>query len=907
MLIRITGGNDGIAEYLVSGQKHDREMSRDELDERVVLDGDLDLTDTIIKGMDKEGERYLHITLAFKEDVLTNETLKDITGDFKAFSMTAYDADEFNFYAEAHLPKIKSYTNRQTGELVERKPHIHIVIPEKNLLTGQNLNPFGKVDQQTKFLEAFQEHVNAKYGLASPKDNRRIKFTSESEIISRYKGDLFQGNAKALKERILSDVLDRQIGDYDSFKALLAEHGATRTRNAGKENEYQNVKLADQAKGINLKEYVFSREFIEKPEADKRLFLADEGRKQYDSQQVPRVTAPELTTRLKEWHEVRAPELKYINSGNRKLYADYRNAVSDDKKAILADRATAFYSKHRENMNERERTNRGRYNGSNGVDGHATTRDNTGSRFASWRTRGLVPGGGLPGKPNIGRVGRKPPPQNKNRLRSLSELGVVRLDSGSEVLLPGDVPNHLEQQGDKRDNGLRRDVLRARVGEFTGHEVSQAEPQPRDTRSADNVTGQLAAEQRERMIEAKAATLSEFTQIKRELDAGRLLAHLSKTHGVIPEKYQVTKGKDGGDRIKAGSRNLNVSDFLTQEVRLSFSEAAPILRKVYADQVGREVIEARAAPRRELWEAFRAAQPDQAKLKAKEWEAQRQGERERRAQIRDAYQVQRRSIKSDKRKAPVERKAALSIASMKRVTEDMALRETMAIERKQLKERQSYQERYRAFLAERANTGDEAALAELRRQRGPDGMPEGANNIESSAKRSEQSKSAPIASGLAYSIDRSGNVTYYADATKSRALVIDSGKRVTVAAAKDSLAVEASLRLAVQKFGPTLKVDGSKEFQNQLIEAAFKTGLRVEFSNPDMNAELQRQRAEREDLQARGKAFIEAERRKATVSVSAPLAPTSDITKEKEPGRDNQQKASPQDQTKPRKPRGPGR
>jgi hypothetical protein len=462
----------------------------------------------------------------------------------------------------------------------------------------------------------------------------------------------------------------------------------------------------------------------------------------------------------------------------------------------------------------------------------------------------------------------------------------------------------MEQQGDKPDNGLRRDVLGARV-ELSEHEVSQAEPKPRDIRSADNVTGQLAAEQRERATEAKAATLSEFAQIKRELDAGRLLAHLSKTHGVIPERYQISKGQDGGDRIKAGSRNLNVSDFLTQEVRLSFSEAAPILRKVYADQVGHEVIEVKSAPRRELWEAFRSAQPDQAKLKAKEWEAQRQGECERRAKIRNAYQAQRRTIKSDKQKSPVERKAALSIASMKRVTEDMALREIIAIERKQLKERQSYQERYRAFLAERANNGDEAALAELRRQRGTAGTPEGANNIESSATRGERSKSAPIASDLAYSIDRGGNVTYYADATKSRALVIDSGKRVTVAAAKDSLAVEAGLRLAVQKFGPTLKVGGSKEFQNQLIEAAFKTGLRVEFSNPDMNSELQRRRAERDDLQARGKAFIEAERKKATASGLS--APALDIAKKPEPGRDKEQKVSPQHRPKPSKSTGPER
>jgi hypothetical protein len=59
-------------------------------------------------------------------------------------------------------------------------------------------------------------------------------------------------------------------------------------------------------------------------------------------------------------------------------------------------------------------------------------------------------------KPNVGRIGRVPPPQSQHRLRRLSELGVVRVGSGSEVLLPRDVPRNLEQQGAKPDNQLRR-------------------------------------------------------------------------------------------------------------------------------------------------------------------------------------------------------------------------------------------------------------------------------------------------------------------------------------------------------------------------------------------------------------------------------------------------------------------
>jgi hypothetical protein len=64
----------------------------------------------------------------------------------------------------------------------------------------------------------------------------------------------------------------------------------------------------------------------------------------------------------------------------------------------------------------------------------------------------------VPWKPDVGRPGRVPPPQSKHRLRELSELGLVRIAGGSEVLLPGDVPHHVEQQGTKPDHALRRRI-----------------------------------------------------------------------------------------------------------------------------------------------------------------------------------------------------------------------------------------------------------------------------------------------------------------------------------------------------------------------------------------------------------------------------------------------------------------
>lgn len=781
MLIRVTGGTDGIAEYLVNGQKQDREMSRDELDERVILDGDLDLTDTIIKNMDKEGERYLHITLAFKEDVLTQETLRDITDDFKAFTMTAYDTDEFNFYAEAHLPKIKSYTNCKTGELVERKPHIHIVIPEKNLLTSKNLNPFGKVDQNTKFLEAIQEHINSKYGLASPKDNRRIQFTDESEIISRYKGDLFQGNAKSLKEHILSDVLDRQIDDYDSFKALLSEYGATRTRNSGKDNEYQNVKPTDHAKGINLKDYVFSREFIEMPAAEKRSRLSAEIN-EYEDVKPPRPAKSDIAERLQEWREVRASELKYMNSGNSKAYAAYREAGPEQRRAILAERAARFYAKYR------------------GTD---------------------------------------------------------------EVA-------HDQEQGHPRP-ATARVPEQARASEPSSHE--------RDGRKTDTVISQYEAERRERADRGADSSRTEFTTIKRELDAARLLASVSRTHGVMPDKYEVTKGSDGGDRIRAGRRNLNVSDFLTKELHLPWRDAAPILQKTYAEQISRqEPQQTRNVPHRDLWDSYRREWlPQQRERKEQDWQEQHERDKQRRAELRRTYEVERRAIQNDRTVKPVERKAALSLARMGKVTRDIQLRKDIITEKETLKARYNMKpaDQYRVYLAERAGNGDADALAELRRQRNQQPAPTG-ERIEH--REGKQPEAAPILKPTAYKVDKEGNVTYYDQ--KKQAMFTDRGEAVEFSQTeRDTL--EQGLRLALAKFGPNIRLRGSEEYSNAMADVAADAGLHVEFSDKALQ---DRYSLRREATQAGRDYFAQG---KAVQSGQRPDAEQEKVTRRE--GQDHEQ------------------
>ena len=54
------------------------------------------------------------------------------------------------------------------------------------------------------------------------------------------------------------------------------------------------------------------------------------------------------------------------------------------------------------------------------------------------------------------KIGIDPPPQALNHLRGLPELGMVQLADGGAVLLPRDVPDHVDQQTAERDDPMRR-------------------------------------------------------------------------------------------------------------------------------------------------------------------------------------------------------------------------------------------------------------------------------------------------------------------------------------------------------------------------------------------------------------------------------------------------------------------
>jgi hypothetical protein len=148
-----------------------------------------------------------------------------------------------------------------------------------------------------------------------------------------------------------------------------------------------------------------------------------------------------------------------------KLAITFDDAFLERRRQELSQPTT---TQEKMNEHERARSDRGRIDrGRDGGAGLCDTGVNTdrggrtGANPIGAVRRAHVSVGGFSSKPDIGGIGRKPPPQSQNRLRGLSELGMVQLTAGGQMLLPSHVSSHMEQQRTKPDNGLRRPIFRA--------------------------------------------------------------------------------------------------------------------------------------------------------------------------------------------------------------------------------------------------------------------------------------------------------------------------------------------------------------------------------------------------------------------------------------------------------------
>ena len=203
MIVKISKGEKGVADYLKTGKKRDSKLTRDEKDDRLPLAGNLDLIEMSEKHQIKKKNKkynYYHISLSFTSEewsrLYESGNIDEFIMDFLRLTFPNHDIEELLFYAEAHLPIIKeepyiprpegALENRtlnkkhKNGEPLKREPHIHLIVSFENMKfthsvkTGGVIYTKGASKQQTKAImaksvEKFKRVVNDilsnKYGL----------------------------------------------------------------------------------------------------------------------------------------------------------------------------------------------------------------------------------------------------------------------------------------------------------------------------------------------------------------------------------------------------------------------------------------------------------------------------------------------------------------------------------------------------------------------------------------------------------------------------------------------------------------------------------------------------------------------------------------------------------------------
>jgi hypothetical protein len=365
-------------------------------------------------------------------------------------------------------------------------------------------------------------------------------------------------------------------------------------------------------------------------------------------------------------------------------------------------------------------------------------------------------------------------------------------------------------------------------------------------RAADTVRDQFARDLSEARTARRARERDEFTEIRATLDAGRLLAVLAHSHGLIVEKYAIGKGADGVDRIRAGSRNLNVSDFLTKEMNLSWEEVAQLLRETYRAQTGRDPEHApKRTPERDLWGEFQQWRSAYRNELRRARDAQADHESERRKAVKAEFYSARSALVDRVDLSGAQRREQLAAARVARLEAEAALRVQIAKERDALKGAASrpLTKQYRDFLQERAQKGDERALRELRRMQqirlrtklADDeravifSKPSHAVERSTAHDRNELIYAGP---SITYEVRASGEVDYRKDGA---AFLVDEGRTLRLWDSERE-AIEIALRFAQQKFGTTLSLSGPEAFQDAAARVAADTRMRIVFDQPHLES-----------------------------------------------------------------------
>ena len=572
MLIRHTGATDGIVEYLETGKKSGREYSRIELDERLVLTGNIRELEQVLNQLeahikisekDLSADRYDHFTLSFKEEYIDENSLRNIDKEFKQF-ITAAFGDEFYYYSEAHLPKIKRLQDFH-GEYYERFPHIHIVIPKYNLYLDKKENPLGWHNRIIPYIDAFQDYINAQYHLANPKDNRRSISIGKEGVLDRYQPFHSFQNRQEVKNEVFNLIRANQsIRSVEDLAQALEPYGKVKIRDSEKFGQkYINFlpKNYDGKKAINLKDAVFLDDYLQNRTLAKTNTYAQQ----------------DYIPKLEQWYKKIALEQRFIMPMSAKERQFYFAHDENQQRQIL-QKEVAIHQKllQQQEYMPLEKSPPRMPTQVFRQPEHYSEFEHF-SDIPHFTDLTLTTEQSNERNPRNQRIRRTDRKQFDIRRTEQSEHNRQSRQPMPDLSASGSNTRRNRRNTDDRANLLYSNARNDLDNQQTVQNASVFKL--RTARYLTPTTGEkYAQEVRQRRI------ASEWTDKINAVDCRILLRLLSHKYGLNEERFNIELTKQGYDRIVVANRRLSASDFLRQYMNLNWQESQAMIEYALQEQ-----------------------------------------------------------------------------------------------------------------------------------------------------------------------------------------------------------------------------------------------------------------------------------------------------------------------------------
>ena len=819
MIIRYGGGNAGIKEYLEDGRKMDRHFARSEMDRRIPIEGDLNVTEAIYKSIEDKGQdRYLHITMSFNEPDVTPESIAQVFQQYKKHLMSAYKDDEFNVYAEIHWPKIKESYNHSTNDMEARYPHVHIVVPKRNLLTGGLLNPIGMHEQSVKYLDAIQEKLNRDNGLSSPRDNPRVGSNHYESALSKYKEKEFKSKNGETKREIYQKLIDRDIHSWDSFKELLQEYGEVRIRNPDTDKQYATIKIPGDEKFTNLKANIFNKAYIEN-----RTLLIDP------------ITDTQVSDRIETWQHIQSREIKFISNASAKVKSQYKSLTLPERREFLTLKESEYEQRHRQTSIGIKKTQlpslpEGNYKPSN-------------FEFAGGIT--------TEGARDL----------HELRTRDVDYFGSQERGS-NRLFLQGDEDSHLQHIPTDGSAGLRRNLYagsRERIERAAFIDVN-----PESSEVGALLVAETAKADQER-------TLKRYAEIRKQLDPEAFLAHVQVKFGIDPDNHPITRAKDGSPRIRVGKYNYNMSDFLTKHIGLDWEETAKTLDFLYEKQVNgiSEKPKSKIA-HIDDWRRFRnEVFPNNIRTYNQLKNEVKQTSINALKTINSEYYSRRKAITNDETLNRTQKHYFRSVVLLEKLQKIETLQDEINTKNR-YKEQVKYpysnlfynfvtkDEDFNVKILESWKKQYQPKEDELESPNSigsgkaytPENMPSGveaarrARLVARLQQQENETKAAKLKLGDLRPQPLSSGAVAFKHKEHGKQIFVNHPDRLELNRVTEPDEVAVSLTYAIERFGSPLEIKGTEEFRRQVIEVAAERDMDITFTDEKMNEELAAKRKE---------------------------------------------------------------